>query len=318
MEREVKRVKDEAGHLRELHLAAEDAYKSRRKELNGHKMLRKRLKSDVERLQRQIQDGRSEFSEAQRRHLEEIETMRSDLRRDFEVDLAQRKKKWETETKMEARQREDRLSQEPIIRAPPAAAVRDSGSVAMELRNIISTSQQDTVESLAGKISEVYTQDETTSGQVMNFLRKEKQLLSACEVSMDEAGRAEDGEDPAMIARLHGAAYDEASKVRSLVQSMTIPDAERCIQAAVSQVENDAKIIIQLHSALQKLVATTETAGRESSESSVDEEAEAEVLLAREAIRSCIEGHVQRGGGTDTLESALLHSAKSQGHGRLL
>ena len=71
-----------------------------------------------------------------------------------------------------------------------------------------------------------------------------------------------------------------------------------------------------LHSALQKLVATTETAGRESSDSSVDEEAE--VLLAREAIRSCIEGHVQRGGGTDTVESALLHSAKSQGHGRLL
>ena len=64
------------------------------------------------------------------------------------------------------------------------------------------------------------------------------------------------------------------------------------------------------------MVATTETAGRESSESSVDEEAE--VLLAREAIRSCIEGHVQRGGGTDTLESTLLHSAKSQGHGRLL
>ena len=27
---------------------------------------------------------------------------------------------------------------------------------------------------------------------------------------------------------------------------------------------------------------------------------------------------MQRGGGTDTLESALLHSAKSQGHGRLL
>ena len=106
----------------------------------------------------QIQDGRSDFSEAQRRHLEEIETMRSDLRRDFEVDLAQRKKKWETETKMEARQREDRLSQEPIIRTPPAAAGRESGSVAKELRNIISTSQQDTVESLAGKISEVYTQ----------------------------------------------------------------------------------------------------------------------------------------------------------------
>ena len=92
MEREVKRVKDEAGQLRELHLAAEDACKSLRKELNGHKMLRKRLKSDVERLQRQIQDGRSEFSEAQRRHLEEIETMRSDLRRDFEVDLAQKPK----------------------------------------------------------------------------------------------------------------------------------------------------------------------------------------------------------------------------------
>ena len=86
-------------------------------------------------------------------------------------------------------------------------------------------------------------QDETTSGQVMNFLRKEKRRLSACEVSMDEAGRAEDGEDPAMIARLHSAAYDEASKVRSLVQSMTIPDAERCIQA----------IIIQLHQGKQRV-----------------------------------------------------------------
>ena len=42
LEREVKRVKDEAGQLRELNLAAEDAGKSLRNELNGHKMLRKR------------------------------------------------------------------------------------------------------------------------------------------------------------------------------------------------------------------------------------------------------------------------------------
>ena len=61
LEREVKRVKDEAGQYRELHLAAEDACKSLLKELNGHKMLRERLKSDIERLQRQIQDGRLNF-----------------------------------------------------------------------------------------------------------------------------------------------------------------------------------------------------------------------------------------------------------------
>ena len=45
-------------------------------------------------------------------------------------------------------------------------------------------------------------------------------------------------------------------------------------------------------------------------------------LLLTKKQRSCslgkLFGHVQRGGGTDTLESALLHSAKSQGHGRLL
>ena len=45
-------------------------------------------------------------------------------------------------------------------------------------------------------------------------------------------------------------------------------------------------------------------------------------LLLTKKQRSCslgkLFGHVQRGGGTDTLESALLHSAKSQGHRRLL
>ena len=71
----------------------------------------------------------------------------------------------------------------------------------------------------------------------------------------------------------------------------------------------------RLRSALQKLVETTETAGRESSESFVDEEVEV-LLLGKQG--SCIEGHVQRGGGTDTVENALLHSTKSQGHGRVL